>query len=118
MKMAVLWVVVEGVYRRFRGAYCLNHQGAMMTEAVNTSEMSLNFYQTARRMNQADIFDIYFSGRAPDRYPGPYNDDQLYLRSPEFFQFIHRTVGWQRRYACVMFQNFLPRVFVVAGSQR
>jgi hypothetical protein len=34
--------------RHFRGAYCLNLQGnALMMDAVNTSEMSINLYQTA-----------------------------------------------------------------------
>jgi hypothetical protein len=37
------------VYRRFRGAYCLHHQGALMMEAVRTSETSVNIYLTTRR---------------------------------------------------------------------
>jgi hypothetical protein len=44
MKMAVFWVVVPcslvETDRRFR---------AMIMEAVSTSEMSVNFYKTARR---------------------------------------------------------------------
>jgi hypothetical protein len=41
------------VYRRFRGACCLHHQGdeslvALMMEAASTSETSVNFYQTTR----------------------------------------------------------------------
>jgi hypothetical protein len=35
--------------RRFRGAYCLHHQGALVMEALSTSETSVDFYHTARR---------------------------------------------------------------------
>jgi hypothetical protein len=57
MKMAVFWVVapcslVED-YRRFRGVCCLLLI-ALMMEAVSTSEMSVNFYQTIRRYNPED----------------------------------------------------------------
>jgi hypothetical protein len=42
------------VYRRFRGAYCLNHQAnksltALMMDAVITSETSVYFNETTRR---------------------------------------------------------------------
>jgi hypothetical protein len=36
------------VYRRFRGACCLHHQG---DEVASTSETSVNLYQTTRRNN-------------------------------------------------------------------
>jgi hypothetical protein len=43
-KMAVIWVVEQcslaEVYRRFRGACYLRHQGALMMEAASTSEKS------------------------------------------------------------------------------
>jgi hypothetical protein len=51
--MAVFWVVAPcnlvDVYRRFRGTYCLHHQGDLMTEEASTSETSVNFFQTTRR---------------------------------------------------------------------
>jgi uncharacterized protein (DUF305 family) len=34
---------------RFRGAYCHHHQGALMMEAVSTSEMSDNSYEATQR---------------------------------------------------------------------
>jgi hypothetical protein len=50
-KMAVFWVVapfsVVEVYRRFRGACCLHHQGD--DEAESTSEMPVNSYQITWR---------------------------------------------------------------------
>jgi hypothetical protein len=49
--------IVE-VDRRFRGTYCFHHQGdeyfRLMMEAVRTSEMSVNFYETARHNNPQD----------------------------------------------------------------
>jgi hypothetical protein len=52
------------LYRRFRGAYYLHHQGddggskylsnALMLEAASTSETLVNFYQTTRRNNPED----------------------------------------------------------------
>jgi hypothetical protein len=47
------------VYRRFRGASCLNYQGyhgtyRLMREAASTSETSANFYQITRRNNPED----------------------------------------------------------------
>jgi hypothetical protein len=39
------------VYRRLRDACYLHHQGALMLEAANTSEMSVNFHQTTPRNN-------------------------------------------------------------------
>jgi hypothetical protein len=61
MKMAVFWVVspcgLVEVYQRFRGGFCLHHQGderwAIM-EATSTSEKSVNFYQTTRCNNPED----------------------------------------------------------------
>jgi hypothetical protein len=54
-KMTVFWIVepcsLVQVYRRFRGAYCLYHQD---DQEVNTSEMSVNFYQTTRRNIRED----------------------------------------------------------------
>jgi hypothetical protein len=50
----VFWVVAPcslvEVYERFRGAFCLHHQG--------TSETSVNFYQTIRRNNPEDSLFI------------------------------------------------------------
>jgi hypothetical protein len=49
MKMTVSWEValcsLVEVYRRFRGACRLHHHGLIMVSA-NTSETSVNFYQT------------------------------------------------------------------------
>jgi hypothetical protein len=39
------------VFRHFRCACCVNHQGALMTDVGSTSETSVNFYQTTRRNN-------------------------------------------------------------------
>jgi hypothetical protein len=51
MKMVVFWVIVPcsvvEVFRRFRGACLLHHQG-------ECTETSVNFYQTARRYNPED----------------------------------------------------------------
>jgi hypothetical protein len=59
--MAVFWVIAPcspvEVYRRFRGPYCLHHQGddnGSDDEGNNISEMSVNFYQTTRRNNSED----------------------------------------------------------------
>jgi hypothetical protein len=53
MNMAQFCVVAPcslvEVYRSFRGACCLHHYGD-----ETTSEMSINFYQTARRNNPED----------------------------------------------------------------
>jgi hypothetical protein len=60
MKMAVFWVLapcsLAEIYRRFRGAWLPASSGliALMIEAVNTSETSVNFYQTTRRNNPED----------------------------------------------------------------
>jgi hypothetical protein len=62
--MANFWVValyslVED-YQHFRGACCLHHHHqaasiiALMMEAASTSEMSVNFYQTAQHNNPED----------------------------------------------------------------
>jgi hypothetical protein len=56
IKMAVFWVVAPcslvEVHRSFRGACCLLYQAiTLMMEAANTSETSLNFYQTTLRNN-------------------------------------------------------------------
>jgi hypothetical protein len=62
-KMAVFWVVAScnlvEVYQRFRGPYCLHHQGdgwlvALMMKASRTSETLVNFCQTTRRYNSED----------------------------------------------------------------
>jgi hypothetical protein len=65
--MAVFWVVAPcslvEVYRHFRGACCLHHQGddrpddggiALIIETARTSETSVSFYQTSRRNNLED----------------------------------------------------------------
>jgi hypothetical protein len=53
MKITVFWDVAPcslvEVYRYFRGACCLHHQGALIMEAAIKSEKSVNFYQTAWR---------------------------------------------------------------------
>jgi hypothetical protein len=56
MKFRVFWDVapcIHDVQRRFKGAYCLHHQGdsffVLMMEAVRTSETSFNFNVTTRR---------------------------------------------------------------------
>jgi hypothetical protein len=53
--MAILWIVAAcslvGFYRRFRGSCCLHHQG---DDHPETSETSVNFYQTTRRNNPED----------------------------------------------------------------
>jgi hypothetical protein len=47
MKMTVFWDIAQcslvEVYRHFKGACCLHHQGMIM-EAAGTSEMLVNFY--------------------------------------------------------------------------
>jgi hypothetical protein len=54
MKMAVFWDVAPcslvDTDRRFRGAYCLHHQGliTLMMDAVSSSETLVNIYQTTR----------------------------------------------------------------------
>jgi hypothetical protein len=56
MKMAIFWVVAPcsllEVYRRFRAF-------ALVMEAVNTSETSVNFYKTTRRNNPEDNHHDY-----------------------------------------------------------
>jgi hypothetical protein len=50
MKMTVFWNValysLVEIYRRFKGAYCLI---ILMMEAVSTSEILADLYQTTRR---------------------------------------------------------------------
>jgi hypothetical protein len=50
MKLTVFWDVapcsIIKIYRRFRGDYCLHHQGMM--EAASASEKSVKLYQTTR----------------------------------------------------------------------
>jgi hypothetical protein len=53
MKMTAFWDIAPfsfvEVYIRFRGAYCLHHQLiVLMMDAVNTSETSVDFYETTR----------------------------------------------------------------------
>jgi hypothetical protein len=45
-KPEIVHKIKKEINGRFRGAYCLI---ALMTGAVCTSEMSVNFYQTSRR---------------------------------------------------------------------
>jgi hypothetical protein len=56
--MTVFWDVslcsLVEVYQRFRGAYCLHHQGALIIislilEAASTCEILVNFYQTTQQ---------------------------------------------------------------------
>jgi hypothetical protein len=54
--MTVFWDVapcsLAEIDQSFRGVYCLHHQGdesSLMMEAISTSEMSVNVYQTTRR---------------------------------------------------------------------
>jgi hypothetical protein len=53
MKFRVFWDVAPcsqvDVNRRFRGAYCLHPQIALMMEAVRISEKSININLTTRR---------------------------------------------------------------------
>jgi hypothetical protein len=55
MKMAVLWNVepcsLVEVHRRFRGTYCIYHQGDDCPDdgGRNTSESSVKFYHNTRR---------------------------------------------------------------------
>jgi hypothetical protein len=57
-EMAAVWVVAPcnpaEVCRHFRGACCLQHQCAPMTEDASASETSVNIYQTIRRNNPED----------------------------------------------------------------
>jgi predicted transcriptional regulator len=57
MKMAVFWAValysLVEVYQHFRGACSLYHQ-TLLVEAVSTSEMSVNVYQTTYHNNPED----------------------------------------------------------------
>jgi hypothetical protein len=47
---------LEEVYRRFRGACCLHHQGDYRSDdgAASISETSVNVYPTTRRNNPED----------------------------------------------------------------
>jgi hypothetical protein len=51
--MIVFWDVAPcnlvEINRSFRGTYYLHLQGALMMEGVDTSETSVNFYDTTRR---------------------------------------------------------------------
>jgi hypothetical protein len=53
MKLRVFWDIAPcshvEVDRRFRGAYCLHHQWALMMETVHTSETSVNFNASTKR---------------------------------------------------------------------
>jgi hypothetical protein len=52
LKCTVFWDVALcstfEVHRRFRGAYCLHHQGALMMDVVRTSETSVHFNMTTQ----------------------------------------------------------------------
>jgi hypothetical protein len=66
MMMAVFWVLSRCslvVYQRFRGTFCLHHQGDELMEAARTSETLVNFYQTARRYNPEEAIFLYQVGR-------------------------------------------------------
>jgi hypothetical protein len=65
MKFKVFWDVLPcsqiDVDRRFRGAYCLHHQGdliALMMKAVRTSEMSVNIYLTTQHYSPEDSINF------------------------------------------------------------
>jgi hypothetical protein len=63
MKMTVFWDVAPRslveIYWHFRGTYCPHHQG---DEAVSTSEISVNFYQTTR-LNIPEDSHLHFTLR-------------------------------------------------------
>jgi hypothetical protein len=52
-KVTAFWDIAPcspvAVNQRFGGVYCLHNQVALMMEAVNTSERSVNLYGTTRR---------------------------------------------------------------------
>jgi hypothetical protein len=56
--MAVFSVVAPcslvEVYRYFRGAYCLHHEGDSNSKAVSISKTPENLYNTTRRNNSED----------------------------------------------------------------
>jgi hypothetical protein len=56
MQMTVFWVVVPcslvKVYRRFRGACCLHHQGDRHLEELSFSHRSLNIVRSVKSMRQ------------------------------------------------------------------
>jgi hypothetical protein len=58
MKFRVFWDVAPCSHieldRRFRGAYCLHHQGGDRIEAVRTPETSVHFNMTTRRYVPGD----------------------------------------------------------------
>jgi hypothetical protein len=59
MKFTVIWDIAPcshfEVHLRSRGAYCLHHKGALMMEAVRTSETLVNFTVTTRRYIEKDF---------------------------------------------------------------
>jgi hypothetical protein len=75
MKMTVFWEVAPcslvEIYWRFKGAYCLHHQGgeSVMMEAASTSETSINFYRTTRR-NIPKVSHLQFEFRIYYVYAG------------------------------------------------
>jgi hypothetical protein len=68
MKMTAFWDIVPcslvEVDRRFRGAYCLHHQIALLMEAVCTSEM-LVFFKEATEGYHIHITIIFFYKQLP-----------------------------------------------------
>jgi hypothetical protein len=87
MNMAVFWVVAPcslvELYRRFRGAYCLHHQGdsddgTPMTEAASTSEKPINFYKTARRniLENSHLRTLHASDFLSERSMNTFNHRQ------------------------------------------
>jgi hypothetical protein len=56
MKIIIFWNVstysLVAINRRFRGAYCIQHQTVLMMEAVSASETSVDYYQTYAATSQ------------------------------------------------------------------
>jgi hypothetical protein len=48
-------VEVDG---RFRGTYCLHHQGALIMESVSTYETSVSVYETIGAISQKAVIFI------------------------------------------------------------
>jgi hypothetical protein len=46
---------IAEIDKRFRGAYCLHHQGAVMMEVENISETPVKVYQKSRHINPESI---------------------------------------------------------------
>jgi hypothetical protein len=75
------------VYRRFRGACCLHHQGATiiaLMKAINTFETSANFYRTTRR-NKPE--DSHFHTRSRENLK-PHNLNQISVMALPAYQVL------------------------------